>query len=84
MLTPGHTPDPKSKLTISSFLTLQHVLDCLICTRNTMSIVLLLLMMKDGIVERWLIYIRLWKGDRAWVTSYSFCFFFHMILYFLL
>ena len=57
MLTPGHTPDPKCKLTISSFLTLTLVLDCDICTRNTMSIILLLLMMKDGIGERWLIYI---------------------------
>ena len=34
-------PDPKRKLNISSFLTLQHLLDCLICTRNSMSIVLL-------------------------------------------
>lgn len=57
MLTPGHTPDPKCKLTISSFLTLTHVLDCDICTRNTMSIILLLLMMKDGKGEGWLIYI---------------------------
>ena len=57
MLTPGHTPDSKCKLTISSFLTLTHVLDCDICTRNTMSIILLLLMMKDGKGEGWLIYI---------------------------
>lgn len=57
MLTPGHTPDPKCKLTISSFLTLTHVLGCDICTRNTMSIILLLLVMKDGKGEGWLIYI---------------------------
>ena len=37
--------DPKYKLIISSFLTLPHLLDCLICTRNNMSIVLLLQMM---------------------------------------
>ena len=35
-------PDPKCKLNISSFLTLSHLLDCLICTRNSVSIVLLL------------------------------------------
>ena len=39
------TPDPKCKLIISSFLTLPHLLDCLICTMGTMSIVLLLQMM---------------------------------------
>ena len=36
---------------ISSFLTLPHLLDCLISTRNTMSIVLLLQMM--GGWDRW-------------------------------
>ena len=49
MLTQGPAPDPKCKLSISSFLTLPHLLDCLICTRNTMSIVFLLQMMGDGI-----------------------------------
>ena len=38
----GPAPDPKCKLNISSFLTFPHSLDCLICTRNSMSIVLLL------------------------------------------
>ena len=38
----GPAPDPKCKLNISSFLTLPHLLDCLICTRNSVSIVLLL------------------------------------------
>ena len=42
MLTQGLTPDPKFKLNISSFLTLPHVLDCLNCTRNSVSIILLL------------------------------------------
>ena len=42
MLTQGPTPDPKCKLNISSFLTLPHLLDRLVCTRNFISIVLLL------------------------------------------
>ena len=44
MLTEGPAPDPKSKkskLIISPFLTLQHLLDCVICTRNAISIILL-------------------------------------------
>ena len=45
MLTKGPTPDPKCKLIIPPFLTLPHLLECLICTRNAMSIVLLLQMM---------------------------------------
>ena len=45
MLTEGPAPDPKCKIIISSFLTLIHLLDCCICTRNAMSIVLLLQMM---------------------------------------
>ena len=45
MLTQGPAPDPKCKLNISSFLALPHLLDCLICTRNSVSIVLLLWMM---------------------------------------
>ena len=42
-------------LTISSFLTLSYLSDCLICTRNTMPIVLLLKMTEgqgNGIGER--------------------------------
>ena len=46
MLTQGPALDPKCKLIISSFLTLPHLLDCLICTRNVMSIVLLLQIME--------------------------------------
>ena len=41
MLTQRPAPDPKCKWNISSFLTLPHLLDCLICTRNSVSIVLL-------------------------------------------
>ena len=42
---PDLTPDLKCKLNISSFFTLPHLLDCLICTRNSVFIVLLLGMM---------------------------------------
>ena len=42
MLTQGVEPDPKFKLNISSFLTLPHLIDGLICTRNSVSIPLLL------------------------------------------
>ena len=37
ILTQRPTPDPGCKLNISSFLRLPHLLDCLICTRNSMS-----------------------------------------------
>ena len=50
-LSEGPTPDPKCKLNISSFLTFPHLLDCLICTKNSVSIVLLLRMM--GGWNRW-------------------------------
>ena len=51
----------------SSFLTLPHLLDCLICTRNAMPIVLLLQMMggwDKGGGGGWLIYIRVWVGGQ--------------------
>ena len=51
MLTQGPSPDPKHKLIISSFLTLLHLLDYLICTRNAISVVLLLQMMEGW--DRW-------------------------------
>ena len=60
MLTQGPAPDPKCKLIISSFLTLPHLLDCPICTRNAMFIVLLLKMMGEWDRWGWLIYIRVW------------------------
>ena len=41
MLTQGPGPDPKCKLDILSFLTLSHLLDCLICATNSVPIVLL-------------------------------------------
>ena len=51
MLTQGPAPDPKYKLNISSFLTLPHLSDCLICSRNSVSIVLLLQMKRGW--DRW-------------------------------
>ena len=51
MLTQGPAPDPKCKLNISSFLTLPHLLDCPICTRNSVSIVMLLSII--GGWDRW-------------------------------
>ena len=51
MLTQGPAPCPKCKLNISSFLKLPHLLDCLISTRNSVSIVLLLSIM--GGLDRW-------------------------------
>ena len=72
ILTQGPTPDPKCKLIISPFLSLPHLLDCLICTRNAMSIILLLQLMGDGLGGEWLIYIRGGVGNRGWVSSYSF------------
>ena len=46
MLTQGHASDLKCKLNISSFLTLPCLLDCPICTRNAIFIVLFLQMME--------------------------------------
>ena len=40
MQTQGLAPDPKCKLNISSFLTLQNLLDCLICIRSSVSLLL--------------------------------------------
>ena len=65
MLTQGPAPDPKCKLIILSFLTLPHLLDYLICTRNAMSIVLVLQMMGDGIGGGWFFYIRVWVGGQG-------------------
>ena len=42
MLTQGATADSKCKLYISSFLIYPHQLDCLICAKNIMVIVMLL------------------------------------------
>ena len=74
MLTQGPAPDSKRKLNISSFLTLQHLLDCLICTRNSVSIVLLSWIMGGSDSWGMVIHIRVHVGDRAWVLSHSLIF----------
>ena len=55
MLTKRHVLDPQCKLIISPFFALPHVLHCLLCTRNVMSILLLLQLMvvwaRWGMVE---------------------------------
>ena len=51
MLTQRSTPDHKCKLVVLSFLTLTHLLVCLICTRNLMPLVLLLQMAMGW--DRW-------------------------------
>ena len=72
MLTQGPAPDPKCKLNISSFLTLPHLLDYLICTRNSLSIVFLLGMMRGwyrwGMVDS---YQGVWGGNSNWILSDS-------------
>ena len=45
MLSQGAEPDLKCELIILLFLTPLHLLDCLICTRNAMSVASLLQMM---------------------------------------
>ena len=76
MLTQGHAPDPKCKLNISSFLTLPHLLDCLICTRTSVSTVLLVWMM--GGWDRWGVvdsYQGLGGGTGGWYYLISHSFF---------
>ena len=51
MLTQGPAPDPKCKMIISSFLRPPHLLNCLACTKNAISIVLLLNIM--GGWDKW-------------------------------
>ena len=62
MLTQGPAPDRKCKLNISSTLTLPPLSDCLICARNSMSILLLLQMLGDGMGGGWLFFIKVWVG----------------------
>ena len=72
MLTQGPTSDLKCKFNISSFLRLPHSSDCLICTRNSFFIVLLLSMIERWDMWGWLIDSRVWLGDRTWVLSHSY------------
>ena len=62
MLIHGPAQDPKCRFNISPFLALPHLLDCLVCTRNSLSIVMLLAKMGDGIGGACLIHIRVWVG----------------------
>ena len=83
MPTQGPTSDRKCKLIISSFLTLPHLLDSLICTRNDISIVLLLQMM--GGWDRWgvvVLYQGLGGGTGGGYNLIFFAFFFLVLLYF--
>ena len=75
MLTQGPTPDPKCKLNIWSFLTLPHFLDCLICTRNSVPIILLLWIM--GGWDRWGVVDSYWGLGAGTGGAYYllFCFF---------
>ena len=79
MLTHGPAPDPKCKLNISSFLIFPHLSDCLTCTRNSVSIVLLLSMIGEwdgwGMVASY----QGLGGDRGWVLSLSLFFVFVFI-----
>ena len=69
MLTQGVEQDPKFKLNISSFLTLPHLIDGLICTRNCVHSIVIMI---DGGGEMgyvgwgWMIHIT------VWVLSHSF------------
>ena len=61
----GLTLDLWCKLNISSLIKLLHLLGCLICVKNIMIIVVLLKMMRDGNGGGWLIYVRVWVGDKG-------------------
>ena len=76
MLTQGPALNSKCKLIISTCLTLPHLLDCLIYTKNSMPTVLLLQMMlgwaRWGTV--WLIYISVWLGVQVVGITLKFVF----------
>ena len=65
MLIQGPAQDPKCRFNIPSLLALPHLLDCLISTRNSVSIVMLLAMMGDGIGGTWLIHMRVRVGGQG-------------------
>ena len=72
MLTQGPTADSKCKLNISSFLILPHQLDCLICAKNIIMNIVMLLEMKGesaGGVGRF----RAWAvGQREGIVFFQF------------
>ena len=57
------------KLIISPFLRLQYLLDCLICTRNVIYIVLLLQLMPQGLGRCCFIFIQVGGGGRRGLVS---------------
>ena len=71
----SRVPDTKCKFITSPFLTLPYLLDCLICTRNAMPIVLLLKLMEHspgaggGGGGGWFLFGCGW-GDRGLVSSF--------------
>ena len=79
MLIQGPAPGPKSKLIISSLLTLTHFLDCCIATRNAVSIVLLLQIMGGGIgaggrrTWGWFMYLTFWVGRQELLAQRNCC-----------
>ena len=72
------------RLNISSIPTLSHLLDCLICTRSSTFIVLFLQGM--GCFDRWHVVDlhQLVGSGRECVLSYSFSFFWHVLVSFVL
>ena len=77
MLTQGPAPDPKCKLNISSFLTLPHPSDCLICANDIMMIVLLLEIMRG--CEGWGV---VWVGGQMVGIIFFFVLFFCLYSFF--
>ena len=78
MLTQGPTSDPKCKLDISSFLTLPHSPDCLICAKEIM-IIVFLQMMGGWEGWGWFIHVRIWLR-RKWVVLKFLYFLFCLVL----
>ena len=76
-------PNPKCKLVISSLLRLPPLLDSLICTRNAMSIALLL--QRTGKWDTWVVVVHLYLGvDEEPGGAIILKIFFHLFLYFIL
>ena len=75
----SRVPDTKCKFITSPFLTLPYLLDCLICTRNAMPIVLLLKLMEHSPGAGGgggLIFIRVWVGGQGVGIIFFFVFVF--------
>ena len=78
MLTQKSAPDPTCKLNISSFLTFSHSLDCLICAKDVM--IIMIVTANEGGMGRLgvgSIVLGYRWGDREWVSHFLyflFCF----------